>query len=281
MIEASPLAIGVLDRDRRLRSWNKAGEQIFGWTAAEELAHAGPLLSPEENRDEALERQDRLLAGESLLGLELRHRRKDGSPIDVEVWAAPLRDTLGDISGSVVIYANITECRAAQEALRQAEEKYRSIFENSLEGIFQISPEWEIISGNPALARIFGFESPEEFIVTTQLEEQRAYPEHAYFHELGHLIREQGPVLGYEVQERRHDRSLIWVSISARAVYDREGGLAYYEGTLQDITEPKLAEKALRESEERYRSLVETAQDIIYTLSIDGIITSLNPALFK
>ena len=105
LIEASPLAIGVLDRDRRLRSWNKAGEQIFGWTAAEALAHAGPLLSPEENRDEALERQDRLLAGESLLGLELRHRRKDGSPIDVEVWAAPLRDTLGDISGSVVIYA--------------------------------------------------------------------------------------------------------------------------------------------------------------------------------
>ena len=84
--------------------------------------------------------------------------------------------------------------------------------------------------------------------------------------------------MGYEVQERRHDRSLIWVSISARAVYDREGGLAYYEGTLQDITEPKLAEKALRESEERYLSLVETAQDIIYTLSIDGIITSLNPA---
>ena len=277
LIEASPLAIGVLDRDRNLRTWNKAGERMFGWTEAEALAQPGPMLSPVEYRDQALERQGRLLAGESLLGLELRHRKKDGSPIDVEVWAAPLQDSHGEISGSVVIYADITQRKAAQEALRQAEEKYRSIFENSVEGIFQLTTEGELISGNPALVRILGFESPEG-ITTTQLEEQYTRPEQAYYHELGRLIREQGSVSGYEVQERRRDGSIIWVSISARAVYDQAGDLAYYEGTLQDITEHKLAEEALRESEERYRSLVETAQDIIYTLSIDGTITSLNPA---
>ena len=123
LIEASPLAIGVLDRDRNLRSWNKAGERMFGWTEAEALAHEGPLLAPEENRDEALLRQRRLLSGESLLGLELRHRRKDGSPIDVEVWAAPLRDTQGEINGSIVIYADITERQRAREARRRDEEQ--------------------------------------------------------------------------------------------------------------------------------------------------------------
>ena len=271
LIEASPLAIGVLDRDRNLRSWNKAGERMFGWTEAEALAHEGPLLAPEENRDEALLRQRRLLSGESLLGLELRHRRKDGSPIDVEVWAAPLRDTQGEINGSIVIYADITERQAAQEALRQAEEKYRSIFENSVEGIFQLAPDGQIISGNPALARIFGFESLEEITHLTRLET-------AYFHDLSHLIREQGSVLGYEVQEERQDGSPMWISISARAVYDQLGELAYYEGTVQDITEHKRAEEALRESEEEYRSLFNDSKDAIFVTARDGAITDVNRA---
>ncbi|PKB82462.1 MAG: hypothetical protein BZY88_04330 [SAR202 cluster bacterium Io17-Chloro-G9] len=277
LIEASPLAIGVLNQDRKLRSWNKAGERIFGWTEAEALSQPYPLLAAEEDRDEALDRQRRILAGESLLGLELHHRKKDGSPVDVEVWAAPLRDGRGEISGGVVIYADITERNEAQEALLQAEEKYRSIFENSVEGIFQLSPEGEIIAGNPALAQIFGVEFPED-ITASQLDEQLDPPERSYFHELGRLIREGGSVLGYEVEEFRQDGTPIWVSISARAVYSQQGELDYYEGTVQDITEHKLAEEELRQSEERFRNLVETAQDIIYTVSVDGILTSLNPA---
>ena len=277
LIEASPLAIAVLDRDSKIRSWNQAAERMFGWTEAEALVLPGPILSAEEERDEALVGRARILEGESIIGLELHRKRKDGSPIDVEGWGAPLRDAHGEISGGIIIYADITERKAGQEALRQAEEKYRSIFENSVEGIFQLNPEGEIISGNPALVRILGFDSPEE-ITTTQLEEQYHRPEQAYYHELGRLIREQGSVLSYEVQECRQDGSLIWVSISALAVYDQQGELAYYEGTLQDITEHKLAEEALRESEERYRNLVDTAPDIIYTLSIDGTISSLNPA---
>ena len=169
-------------------------------------------------------------------------------------------------------YAGLEQrVEARTEELREAEEKYRSIFENSFEGIFQLTPEGELISGNPALARIFGFESLEEVTQLTQLEQ-------VYFHEFGRLTREQGSVLGYEVQEARHDGSPIWISISARAVYGQPGKLAYYEGTVRDITEQKLAEEALRESEERYRNLVDTAQDIIYTVSTDGTITSLNPA---
>ena len=160
-IEASPLAIGVLDRDRKLRLWNKAGEGMFGWTEAEALVQPHPLLSGVEHRDESLARQRRILEGEALLGLELRLQRKDGSPIDVEVWAAALRDTKGEISGGIVIYADITERKAAQEALRQAEEKYRRIFDDSKDPILLTSGSGRILDANQAAFDLFGYSAEE------------------------------------------------------------------------------------------------------------------------
>ena len=167
---------------------------------------------------------------------------------------------------------------ARTEELRQAEEKYRSIVENSVEGIFQTTLDGRFLSANPSLSQMYGYQSPEDLLDSLTEIQGQLYVEQGRRDEFIRLIEQHGAVTGFESQVYRKDGSVIWISESTRAVRDESGELQYYESTVEDITERNAAQEALRESEERYRNLVDTAQDIIYTVSTDGTITSLNPA---
>jgi PAS domain S-box-containing protein len=165
----------------------------------------------------------------------------------------------------------------AEAARRDAERKYRDIFENAVEGIFQTSPEGGFITANPALARMLGFETPEELIRARDLEgTYYVHPERRV--EFKRLLDQHDTVRGFEFEAYRKDRSKVWMSDNVRAVRDESGTLVYYEGITEDITERKRAEAALRESEERYRDLVENTHELICTHDLDGLILSANPA---
>ena len=141
------------------------------------------------------------------------------------------------------------ELAATNRTLSEAEHKYRSIYENSSEGIFQNTAEGRLISANPALARMLGFASPEEMIrQRTDLEEQ-GYSDPAQRDSFKRRLQERGFINGYEYEIRRKDDAMIWVSENVRIVRATAGHAEYYEGSMQDITARKLAEHALRESE--------------------------------
>ena len=130
------------------------------------------------------------------------------------------------------------------EALRRAEQKYRSIFEHCLEGIFQTTPEGKYISANPALARMYGYESAEELITDLTDITRQLYVQSGRRDEFIRLVRENGQVLEFESQIFRRNRSVIWISESARVVHDEVSGeVLYYEGMVQDITRRKAAEE--------------------------------------
>src|SRR5271166_4583752 len=130
------------------------------------------------------------------------------------------------------------------EALRRAEQKYRSIFENCLEGIFQTTPEGKYISANPALAKMYGYSSPEELIADLTDISWQLYVEPGRRAEFIQLVRDNGSVLEFESQIYRRDRSMIWISESARVVRDDVSGeVLYYEGMVQDISRRKAAEE--------------------------------------
>jgi PAS domain S-box-containing protein len=130
------------------------------------------------------------------------------------------------------------------EALRRAEQKYRSIFEHCPEGIFQTTPEGKYISANPALARMYGYDSAEELIADLTDITQQLYVQPGRRDQFIQLVRENGQVLEFESQIYRRGRSVIWISESARVVRDEVSGeVLYYEGMVQDISRRKAAEE--------------------------------------
>ena len=140
---------------------------------------------------------------------------------------------------------DITRQREDEQALRDAELRYRSIFENALEGIFQTTPEGRYLSANPALARIYGFESPEALISALQDIEHQLYVEPGRREEFLRQMRLHGRVAGFESQVYLRDGTIIWISENARVVQGADGAIRFFEGTVEDITERKAQERRI------------------------------------
>jgi PAS domain S-box-containing protein len=132
---------------------------------------------------------------------------------------------------------DITDRKETEKARKLAEEKYRGIFENAVEGIYQSSPEGRFLSVNPAMARIFGYGSPEEMLAGVNDISRQLYVDPHRRDDFRQVMAAAGLVQGFKVQMHRQDGSHIWVVINARAVKDEEGAVLYYEGFVQDVTE--------------------------------------------
>ena len=150
---------------------------------------------------------------------------------------------------------DITKRKQAENGLQQSEQKYRSIVENAVEGIFQSTPEGRFKTVNPAMAHMHGFASPEEMIsdITHIGEQLYVNPEDRARYMK--MQDEEGIVQGFETQQYRKDGSIIWASINARAVRDPTGKVLYFEGTVEDITSRKAAEDKLKESGAQLKAL--------------------------
>lgn len=147
---------------------------------------------------------------------------------------------------TLFIVRNITDRKRAEEALRIAEENYRSIFENALEGIFQSTPAGRFISVNPAMAEIYGYDSAEDLIESITDIATQIYVDPNDRSEFSRQLDENDHVNDFEFQVYRKDGSVIWIQEDTRAVRNDSGKLLYYEGLVQDITERKQREEALR-----------------------------------
>ena len=161
----------------------------------------------------------------------------------IENWVTPTYDEQGNLAYAILAFQDITKRQQTEQALRQAEEKYRSIFENASEGLFQTTPTGRYISANPALAKILGYDSPWDLMsmITNVQEELYVDPERRK--DFQRLIDQQGEVSGFEFKAYRKDGSIIWISENARAVFNDQNQLLYYEGFVVDITERKQAEE--------------------------------------
>ncbi|MCP2727523.1 PAS domain S-box protein [Limnofasciculus baicalensis] len=156
-------------------------------------------------------------------------------------------------SATVSVGIDITERREAEEALRIAEENYRSIFENALEGIFQSTPDGHYISVNPAMARIHGYDSPEKMIASITQIGSQLYVDPSTRDNFKSFMAATGKVQDFEYQVYRQDGSIIWVEEDTRAVRDTNGRLLYYEGIIQDISKRKREEESLKRQVEELR----------------------------
>jgi phosphoserine phosphatase RsbU/P len=206
--------------------------------------------------------------------------RQDDETIAIEAMHEGAQDYLvreqlnSQLLSRAILYA--VERQQADAAMLEAEEKYRGIFENIVEGIFQTSPDGHYLSANSALARIYGYNSPEELMSSVRDIARKLYVEPGRRAEFIQLMQQNDVVRDFESRVYRKDGSLIWIAENVRAIRGKHGELLHYEGTVEDITQRKMAEEKLRDSETLYHSLVETLPQSIYRKDLEGRLTFVN-----
>ena len=176
----------------------------------------------------------------------------------------------GKATGISVFGKDITERKTAENILREAERKYRNLFDGALEGIYRTTLQGTSVAANPALAKMLGYESPQELVSTlTDTTHQLWLDPHERPHFFG-LVNEEKVVRNYECQFKRKDGTAVWVALNIRKVQDE--GTAYYEGFIEDITERKRMEDTLRKSEAKFAKLFlcNPAVTILFTPEAQG-----------
>jgi PAS domain S-box-containing protein len=202
----------------------------------------------------------------------------DGEKLTVSLhWsAAPgFEDTLEKVLVSMI---DITDRRRAQVVLEQAEARYRHLFENAIEGIYQTTPAGHFFTANPALVTMLGYDSLEDLIAGNNDLENTFYVQPGRRKEFRHRLERDGVIAGFESEVYRKDGSAIWISENARVLQDSHGQVIYYEGSLTDITGRKQAQ-SLQEAVYQIAAAAETTRslDELYP-QIHQIISTVMPA---
>ena len=186
--------------------------------------------------------------------------------LEQRVSAPPIREmrrlarTFNSMAQQLKDSFNTLEQR--NEALRLAEEKYRSIYENALEGIFQSDSQGRFISVNPAMARLYGYASAEDMVHQVTDIAKQIYVEPGDRQRFTQLLEAQGAVQGFEYQSYRQDGQIIWVEEDTRAVRDKHGDILYFEGIVKDISDRKRREAALQHQLEALRIEIDETKKI-------------------
>jgi len=218
LVEASPVPITALDVEGRVQLWNPAAERTFGWSAQEVLGLPYPLVP--EGREEEFRQllQEVVGNGATLEGVELRRRRKDGSSIDIALSAAPLLGDGDTVVGAMAVLVDISDAKRSEQALRESESKYRSIFDNVQDVFYQTEPGGAIVEVSPSV-RQFGY-SREQLIGSSVLDIYPDAEERAAFVK---AVSARGEVADYEIKLKRGDGGTMVASVSAHVRRDASG----------------------------------------------------------
>ncbi len=264
-------AIFLIDNETgRILEANKAAVSLYGFTKEEILKKRNVDLSAEpEDTRKATQREF------SVVPIRY-HRKKNGTVFPVEITATHL--TWNGKRSHLAAIRDITDRKKIEEILRKNEEEYRSIYDNAMVGIFQSTAQGRYLRVNDALASIHGFSSPEEMVDTVTDIGEQLYVDPGDRQRYMELLLKTDTIRGFEAQLYQKNGGTVWISMNVKAVRNPDGSIYCYEGIVEDITEHRQAEAALRESEERYRSLFDHSQDAILLTVPDGSILDANRA---
>ena len=205
-----------------------------------------------------------------------RYVRKNGLVVWADVSTSLRRDENRRPLYFVTAISDVIARRHEQERLRESEERFRAIFDNATIGLYRTTPDGRILMANPALLQMLGCSSFEE-LVERNLEEEGFEPSYSRA-EFINRIENEGGIRGLESAWRRQDGATLFVRESARAVPDDSGRVLYYEGSVEDITERKLAEEALRSLSVRQEVLLAAIPEIVMEVDTRKVYTWANRA---
>lgn len=253
---------------------NPAMLKLQGLKSFDEVAHKNieevdVFIS--KNRDEFKEKIER---DGYVKDFESTWVKRNGEFIIVRENARAVRNEKGETLYYEGFIVNITKRKLAEKALKESELKYSELFNNAQIGIFQTIPNGEIIKANPALVKMLGYESVEELVGLNLLKNNFFVNKDRSDFE--RLMQKQGYVKGFESEWRKKNGEIITIKENSRTVRDDKGNRLFLEGFIENITERKKIEKALKENEEKYRLLMENMNDIVMLVDHDDKVLFVN-----
>jgi two-component system sensor histidine kinase/response regulator len=245
---------------------NPAFEQITGYTAAEVYGRSCIfLLGEDRDQPGTAVIREALKTGKECHVI-LRNYRKDGALFWNDLTIAPIFDHNKRITHHVGVLVDITERLRTEEAQRKAEASYREIFENASDGIFRSTVEGKLLTANPALAHMLGYDSPDDILQNlTDVRQTWVRPEMRL--ELMRRLEKEGRVTGFEFETRLKGGSRVWMQENSRLVRDGQGKVLYYEGTLRDISQMKRAGEELRAAKHQAEAANKAKSEFLANMS--------------
>ena len=275
IITSSADAIISKDLNGVITSWNAGAEQIFGYTAEEIVGASGTKLIPADRRDQ----EERILAqirvGESAGHTETLRQTKDGRLIHVSVTVSPIKDATGKVIGISKVARDITGRKLAEDELRESNQRFRGTFENAAVGIAHMDPAGAWLRVNERICQIVGY-GREELLTKTFQEITHAGDLDADVSQLKGLLA--GETDSYTMEKRylRKDGSLIWGNLTVSCSRNAEGKVEYLIAVVDDISRRKQGETELRESDERFRVLFDSAPMAAFSCDRNAVIQDFN-----
>ncbi len=268
LVETASDAIICANSDGEIILWNRGAESIFGYTAAEAVGQPLTFVMPERFRDKHREGFRRFLATNRprLIGktVEMTALRKDGTEFPAELSVTTWNAKQDKFFGSII--RDISQRKQAEKALRESEEQYRRLVESLQEGVWSLDEHRKATFVNPRMAEMLGY-LPKEMIGKSQLD--FAAPDSIRPLEDAWERRRLGEMEQFDASFLKKDGSLRHFRISAMPLFDDQRKFVGAVDAITDVTERRVANQALRESEEQYRLLAENATDGIYRFRLD------------
>lgn len=186
-----------------------------------------------------------ILSGHIWTG-EITNRKKDGNTYSEEMTVAPVRAPSGEISNFIAVKQDITDRKTAEEALRQAEAKYRALFDNAAIGIFETTPDGRPLNINQSMADLHGYESPQQLLDDIAHDRFHVFVDPSRMVSLAEEVEKVGEVRTAELEVFRKDGTMRSVRVNLRGLRNADGKVVGHEGTLEDITDRKAAEERVQ-----------------------------------
>jgi PAS domain S-box-containing protein len=281
IVESSDDAIISKDLDGTIRSWNREAERLYGYAAEEVIGKPVSLLLPPDQPDELPGIMERLKRGERIDRYETVRVRKDGQRVEVALRISPVKDEAGRMIGASVIAQDITARKQAEDDLRRAEERVRSVVNTVLDGIVTIDESGTVETFNHAAEKLFGYQAEEVVGQNVKMLMPEPYRSAhdgylANYHRTG-----QAKIIGIGrvVEGRRKDGSSFPMDLAVSEF--RLGERRYFTGIVRDITERHRAERLLRESEAQFRQMADAMPQIVWTARPDGYLDYYNERWYE
>jgi len=271
VFESANDAVFIESVDGRILDVNRNGCELVGYRRDELVRMNVSDLVPAGARAWLPHVTDAILRDRTFR-TEAVNMHKSGRHVPVEISAAVM-----ELDGRTVVLAivrDITERKRAEAALAESENRHRALFDESLMGIYRTSPDGQILMANPALVRMLGYDSFAQ-LAERNLEADGSGPDYRR-DEFKRRLERDDRIVGLEVGWQTRDGRTLFVRENARAVREQDGAVLYYEGTVEDITDRKAAEQALRQEKELAHSYLDVAGVIMVVLDETGVVRLIN-----